>query len=247
MTWILPEAEHVPSPHVYRDRTKGKYKRLTPVLLIFHYAVDGDQSRDDDLDYNFIPRMRSHDCMDVAQGFAKPERDASTHFVIGRDGSKAQCVRLADACWGAGDHGLSRFPDAVPASINDVPFRSRYVNLISTQIEFCNVGWDVTHFKIPASERVVAKHAAQRREREWERYTDEQYSTGAYLLSQIVINQPTLRWTCGHEDVTNTHTMGKPGGKTDPGPAFDWDRIPLRDLGITRVRYDFKSRMFVVA
>jgi N-acetyl-anhydromuramyl-L-alanine amidase AmpD len=219
-------------------------------LLILHYAVDGDQTRDDDeeVDRSFTTRVRNDDCMDVARGFQKPKRLASTHFVVGRDGSKVQCVELKDGCFGAGDRGKSRFPAEPPAALKDVPIRSRYVNLISTQIEICNVGYDVDKFKIPLDERVIGKHPAMRHDREWEAYTDYAYKTVELLVAMLRMAQPTLKWVCGHEDVTNRDTMRKnAGGKFDPGPAWDWDRIPWREMGYQRVRYDFKSKMFVFA
>lgn len=247
--WLLPESECVPSPHRYFERRAPGYpERVTPTLLIIHYAVDGDQRRDDDeeTDHNFLPRVRSDDCMDVARGFQKPRRQASTHFVVGRDGSKAQCVSLEDGCWGAGDDGLSRFPDDVPARIETVPFRKRFVNLCSVQIEECNVGYAVDKFGVPPEFRVRAKHPAHRTEREWEMFTDYQYGTTKLLVALIKMAYPSIVYACGHEDVTNRHTMGKVGGKTDPGPAWQWERLELEAHGIQRVRYDFNTRSFVL-
>lgn len=245
--WILPERERVPSPHRYFERRAPGYpERMQPKLLIYHYAVDGDQSADDDLDHNFMLRVRSDDCMDVARGFQKPRRRASTHFIVGRDGSKAQCVSLEDGCWGAGDSGLSRFPDEPPAKIETIPFRARYVNLISVQIEMCNVGWAVDAFDVPQHMRIKAKHPAQRTEREWEMYTDYQYGTTKLLTALVKMAYPSVIWACGHEDVTNRHTMRKVGGKTDPGPAWEWERLELEAHGIQRVRYDFDLRSFVI-
>jgi N-acetyl-anhydromuramyl-L-alanine amidase AmpD len=248
MTWIFPERERVPSPHrYYRRRALGFPESVTSTLLILHYAVDGDQSADDDLDYNFIPRERQHDCMDVARSFQRPSRKASTHFVAGRDGSKVQCVPLDDGCWGAGDGGLSRFPDEIPSLLHSVPFRSRYVNLISTQIELCNVGYDVEKFRIPKEERITATHHAMNKPREWEMFTDYQYRTLELIVAMLRMAQPTLRWVCGHEDVTNRHTMAKKyGGKFDPGPAFEWHRIDWERYGFSRVQYDFETRSFLL-
>lgn len=246
MTWILPESEVVPSPHFYRGRmARGFVEPVIARVLIIHYAVDGDQSGDDDADLNFAPRERDHDCMDVLRGMARPERKRSAHFVVGRDGSKGQAVRLSDGAWAAGDQGLSRFPDRPPARLEAAPFLARRVNLMSTHIELCNVGYDVDKFKVPAAERVRAKHPAQRDAREWERFTDPQYSTTEYLAAQLRPAQPTLEFVCGHEDVTNRHTMGRVGGKVDPGPAYDWSRVPWRALGYLPIAYSFTTTGWV--
>ena len=246
MTWILPPRERVASPHFYPNRLGHQ-----AILLILHYAVDGDQSEDDSLDYNFLPRERSHDCMDVARGFAKRKRRASTHFVAGRDGSKVQCVQLKDACWGAGDGGRSKFPYPYPVEppckLSELPRMPRVVNCISTQIEVCNAGYAVDKLKIPKDERVTLQHPAMSKPREWEVFTDYAYRTTELLAAMLRQAQPTLRYVCGHEDVTNRDTLGqKYGGKFDPGPAWDWRRTDWSGLGYERVRYDFDQKMFVI-
>ncbi|HSG87767.1 MAG TPA: 1,6-anhydro-N-acetylmuramyl-L-alanine amidase AmpD [Pseudomonadales bacterium] len=54
-------------------------------------------------------------------------------------------------------------------------------------------------------------------------YTDAQYATLATVVGDLRRRYPDLSDTAlvGHADIA-------PGRKTDPGPAFDWDR--LRDL-----------------
>lgn len=221
-------------------------------MLILHYAVDGDQSSDKTLDLNFQPRERSDDCMDVARGFAKHKREASTHFVVGRDGSKAQCVQLKDACWGAGDSGKSKFPYPYPLEppclLKDVPKKmSRIVNCISTQIEICNAGFDVEKIKIPKDERVSLTHPAMSKPREWEVFSDASYSTTEYLAAMLRMAQPTLRYVGAHEDVTNKQILEQLyGGKFDVGPAYDWSRIDWNGMGYQRVRYDYDVRGWVI-
>lgn len=86
------------------------------------------------------------------------------------------------------------------------------------------------------------------RDREWEAFTDYSYRTTELIAAMCRMAQPTLKYVCGHEDVTNRDTMSKKfGGKFDPGPAYDWDYIDWKGLGYQRVRYDFETQMFVLA
>jgi AmpD protein len=49
-------------------------------------------------------------------------------------------------------------------------------------------------------------------------YEDAQYRLLAGLLGALKRRYPTIADAVGHSDVA-------PGRKTDPGPAFDWDRL----------------------
>jgi N-acetylmuramoyl-L-alanine amidase len=230
MTWVLPESERVPSPNCYDARVV-----TVPVdLLVLHYAVDAEQ--------------RTEDAADVARGFSRPKRGASAHFVVGRDGSRRQCVPLDKPAWHAGDGGKSRFPQVPPATLAETPKRSKQVNLRSVGIELCNVGWAVDRLGVPEADIVRAQHrnpasSSQR----WERFTHAQMNTLELLVAMTVSHVPTMRWVCGHEDVTNQHTLGRPGAKLDPGPAFDWSAIHWARYGLTRVVYDFASKTWVLA
>lgn len=51
-------------------------------------------------------------------------------------------------------------------------------------------------------------------------YTDLQYAALARLVRALQVHYPQLcrERICGHSEIA-------PGRKTDPGPAFDWDRL----------------------
>lgn len=229
MTWLLPESERVPSLHFYPSRGD-----VVVDLLVIHYAVD--------------PEQRTDDAMDVANGFARPKRLASAHFVVGRDGSRRQCVQLAHPAWHAGDKGKSRFPDTVPCALADTRRRPRLVNLRSYGIELCNAGWAVDRLDVPEVDIVEARHRnPASTSRRWERYPLAQMNSLELLVGLVTRATPTLRWVCGHEDVTHQDTLGRPGAKLDPGPAFDWGAIDWSAYGLTRALYDFRAKAWVVA
>ena len=49
-------------------------------------------------------------------------------------------------------------------------------------------------------------------------YDDAQYRRLAVLLRALKRRYPSIADAVGHSDIA-------PGRKTDPGPAFDWDRL----------------------
>lgn len=235
MTWILPERERLESPNQSR-----RVPSVPVDALVLHYAVDGDQSPDGDEEpsLNFATRERSHDCMDVARSFARPSRKASAHFVIGRDGSKVQCVPLDRTSWHAGKGALPR-EGAGPV---EKP-RRREMNRRSIGIELCSAGFAVEKLRVPTTQRVMAAHPARPRKRmEWETFSPQQIETLRYVVALVMMRHPELRFVVGHEDVVNRHTLGRIGGKVDPGPAFPWHAIEWGGLGLTRLRYDYDAR-----
>lgn len=242
MTWILPESERLPSPNISKGRPGAP-----PDVLCLHYAVDRPQLEDEPEvagSLSFAVRKPTDDAMDVARLFAKRSRKASAHFVVGRDGSKVQCVSLADRAWHAG--GGAFRDDGIGPLVR--PKRGAF-NRRSIGIELSNVGWAVHKLRIPEDDWEYRAHPARPNVvRAWERYRDEQLATLDYLVAQIVLAMPgAITWVCGHEDVVNRDTLGKVGGKVDPGPAFPWDAIDWAGYGIVRVRYDFSAKAWVAA
>lgn len=59
-------------------------------------------------------------------------------------------------------------------------------------------------------------------------YSDAQYSSLKQLVSELTHHYPliTTERICGHSDIA-------PGRKTDPGPAFDWQRLDAIHPGET--------------
>ena len=64
-----------------------------------------------------------------------------------------------------------------------------------------------------------------------EPYDDRQYAALVPLIAALQRNYPALAegWIAGHSDIA-------PGRKTDPGPAFDWQRLE-RDLLAAGARF----------
>lgn len=245
MVWLLPESERVVSPNRYNGR--GPWSGPGPDLLVLHYAVDGDQTNDNDPSttpgesLSFAARKPSDDCMDVARFMSKAGGN-SAHFVVGRDGSKVQLVDTDDSAFHAGG---GAFPPTGPGPL--VKPKPKDMNRRSIGIEICNVGWAVEKFDVDPQWRMKAAHpASPKRLQTWEVYRPVQYATLEYVAALLRQTVPSLEYVLSHEDVVNRDTLGvKYGGKVDTGPAFDWDRIDWRAMGYTPVRYDFKPKAWV--
>lgn len=189
----------------------------------------------------------------TARYFAKPGVKASAHDIVDRDGTRVHCIPYKRAAWHAGDRSMSRFPepaqleaaDFVP--IGQVPRMPKFVNGRSVGIELANCGW--APHKTPSftgRHSNPASHSTQ-----WEVYPQRQIESLAELIEQICDEVPTLKYVCGHEDVTNQYTIGdnpktvevekQAGAKVDPGPAFPWIHVPR----LTRVYFDWKRKGWV--
>ncbi len=207
---------HNPSPNRYDSRD-----REVDTIVLHYTASKGSASA-------------------VAALFASPSRKASAHFVVGRDGVAWECVDVEDAAWHAGDGKLpspAQLADCVsggtviPPSV--VPKKPRDVNMRSIGIEIVNAGW-LTGGPNPYAEARHRNPAS--RSKSWESYTNAQIEAVALLVRWCTEQVPTLKWITGHEDVTNRFTLGKPGGKLDPGPLWPWNTVTDR---LRRVMFDF--------
>lgn len=219
MTWIVPEQQRMLSP--YRNRGRAG---VVPDLLVIHYTAGAGDERA------------------AGRLFAKPgrKRGNSAHFAVGRTGGVVQCVPLADTAWHAGDGMLP--PNGVGPLVKHVP---RATNRRSVGIELCNAGWARALVgKLPPKRVYEGRHRNPRsKSTRWETYLYDQIDALERLVSEIRAALPSLRFVCGHEDVTHYDVTGA-GSKLDPGPAFPWDEIAWC---LTRVVYDFGAKRWVEA
>lgn len=172
----------------------------------------------------------------------------SAHAIVDRLGDSEEPVPTSLAAWHAGDHtrnykGGSRFPSlaqleaSLYTSIRDVPYLRRFVNDHSVGMELVNMGYG--HGGDPPYRAARHRNPASR-SNSWQEYTDAQIGRAIELLRRWCSENPHLRYVCGHEDVTNRHTLGRTGGKLDPGPAFPWDDV-VAETGLRRVMFDFNA------
>lgn len=218
-----------PSPHHYRGRHLDG-KPVTIDTIIMHYDV-----------------VR-HEPGDVVDGriFRSQGVERSAHIGIGRRGTASQYVRIEDGAFHAGDGGRSRLPSLqqVYAAVGDgsrfvgldkVPVHPRLMNMRSVGIEHSNRGW---------APRGPNKYAQARHDNPnvssslWETWSDDQMAKSAAIVLELVTKWPTIKIIAGHDDVCNQHTLGAVGGKTDPGPLFDWNKY--RGAGLIRLRFDYE-------
>lgn len=125
----------------------------------------------------------------------------------------------------------------------------REVNCRSVGIEVCNRGWAPRG----PNPYIAAKHANPAiDETLWESFNEEQLDEVVDVVLQLLVLRPTLRFVCGHEDVTNQYTLGddprteaiekRAGGKSDIGAAFPWKILPSQ---LKRVRFDYERKGWV--
>lgn len=178
--------------------TPNLYQTGEPVdLLVMHYTAAGPASGS-------------------VAWLCKPEAKASAHVVIERDGRVWQLAELTARTWHAGG-STSRW-------------NGLGVNTRSIGIELANWGplkgsagsW-LTHTGRPYSgptPHIDARGAA------WEPYPEAQIAALEGVCRHLLGQFPRLKTpsggrqprVVGHQDVD-------PVRKTDPGPAFPWDRV----------------------
>lgn len=154
------------------------------------------------------------------------DREASYGYAIGRDGATGELVPPTATAWHAGDG--ERWRVGGPAELESElahmpgirPATGRVGRLVSPNtasygIALCNRG--------PLAEAEGGQPGKYHRPgfswTHFEPYPAAQLQALSSLLAELAATTPTLRFVCGHEDLTR--------GKGDPGPLLgDW-RPPL--------------------
>lgn len=154
-------------------------------------------------------------------------RNASYHFVVGRDGQVVQLVDTDNTAWHAGG------PNSIPAYENrHIP---RDTNRMSVGIALCNRGFmNIASFalsSLSSCDVVRLRHPVSGRMRIWETYTCDQIESLCALIGELSSSHE-LSFMTGHED----HVRAK----SDPGPAFDWHWVH-RLTGVDVLRRDWKA------
>lgn len=158
----------------------------------------------------------------TVQWFMNPEARVSAHYVIGRKGEIVQMVHESEKAWHAGDATLEGDP-----RVNSMSIGIEIVNWGELQEHngtyYCWPGnytrkYDISKYGAPIT--AIKNIAGRPKVTYWAPYTPEQYDAVIKLCREIIQRYPavTVDRLVGHEDVA-------PGRKTDPGPAFDFDRV----------------------
>jgi len=219
----------IPSPHHYRGRLG-----VVVDTLVMHYTAGRGNAKA------------------TAAVFQAPSRQASAHFIEGRDGDEVQCVDVDDAAWHAGDGGHARLPTMKQVEVAvaigtrfvplaQVPPAPKVMNCRSVGIEVCNRGW-APRGSNPYGEARHRNPASH--ETKWESYSDAQIDSAIARVKWLMQRFPSLKLITGHEDITHRDTLGEPGAKLDPGPLFPW--AVFQALGLLRVKYDFQRHGWAI-
>lgn len=149
--------------------------------------------------------------------FMNPVSRVSAHYVVGRDGEVVQTVHEHEKAWHAGQSSL---------------FGDPRVNSISVGIEIVNWGelkkdqltgdffcWPGNYTRKYDS-REFGAPVQSKDGRYWAPYTEAQYQAVIKLCRELAQRYPEIT----HERIVG-HEHVAPGRKTDPGPAFDLERV----------------------
>lgn len=231
--------EAKPVPHRYRLRKHSTIERgaaQVPYAAVFHWTAGWGEI--DGL-WNYLRRAGA---------------DESYNYAVDRSGRCGAFVESKDAAWHAGDGKLPPLSilDTGFVAAKDVPYVKRIANLRSIGIAACQRGYlnesgliEARHRNAPVVEGL--RHNNPRsHSTAWEGYREATYRTMWGLLGVLKRVHPTLKLVLGHEDTTNYDALGTAGSKLDPGPQFDWSQLHLRELGLTRVQYDFDRHGWAV-
>ncbi len=191
----------------YQFRSSPNHSARTrePTGCVIHYTA----SRDDDSALAWLRREESQ---------------ASAHFVIGRTGIVMQLVTLDRAAWHAGVSEW-RYKGETTSNVNDYSVgvelcNSGLLTRIGDNLFGVEVGRRVVSYDGPTPKQATLIYDDDRRIHGWwEPYPEAQMQALGHLLEDLAAAGYDLELV-GHEEIAMP--MGR---KSDPGPAFEWDRL----------------------
>lgn len=130
--------------------------------------------------------------------FKNKDAQASAHLLIDRDGKVTQFGAFNEILWHAGKSSWKSYTS---------------MNSHSIGIELVNMG----RSNVAKDGYVKLKHKNEATAIYWQTYPEAQIKE-CKEISDCLVNHYKLLDVLGHEDIA-------PGRKSDPGPAFPWDKI----------------------
>lgn len=172
-------------------------KEGTPDSIVIHYTAGGSLEG-------------------AVRTLCDPERQASAHVVVGRDGAIVQLVPFHTVAWHAGKSSYQG--------------RSGF-NKFSVGIEIDNAGkltkaesgyssWFGRNY--PEEDVIRAVHRNETEPAYWHKYSENQI-TAVFDLCALLLKTYPIGQIVGHEEIS-------PSRKIDPGPAFPLDKLRERLL-----------------
>jgi N-acetylmuramoyl-L-alanine amidase len=139
---------------------------------------------------------------------ADKDSQVSAHLVIDKEGVVTQLAPFDAVCWHAGASTWK--------GLNGMNQYSIGIEIVNSGILSPKGGkyYSADGHEVTSYQRLKNKLGLQA---VWENYPDKQIDTVA-AVSKALQSHYSLKEIIGHEDVS-------PGRKTDPGPAFPWDKI----------------------
>jgi N-acetylmuramoyl-L-alanine amidase len=156
---------------------------------------------------------------DTIARFLDKRSEVSAHYVIDRDGTVIQMVRLKERAWHAGASTLGDRQDVNDFSIGIELVNWGNLKKIGDAFYTCKEDW--TH-AYSGEEPVFADSE------HWEPYSEAQYDALVQLVTLLHEDFPAIsrETVVGHSDVCLPE-----GRKIDPGGAFDLRRVLDRAFG----------------
>ncbi|MDZ4103281.1 MAG: N-acetylmuramoyl-L-alanine amidase [Hydrogenophaga sp.] len=147
----------------------------------------------------------------------KPQGNASSHIVLGRDGRIVQLAPFNAVTWHA---GVSQWSGIDGLNHHAIGIEMDNAGLLHREGERC-VSWFGKAY--PDNEVVMAEHRHGGGLRPWHHFTEVQIER-ALQLCEVLVAHYGLKDVLGHEDIAR-------GRKVDPGPAFPLAAVRARALG----------------